>query len=151
MNFKLGVPCALLPIVLCLWGCQGSQRQDTVVSSVTNPSGTYRATIVVREYFIDGHLDNSPTTYVLLDKNSGKPEYDGGQDFRDSEVVMKPAQCGPLSLRWDDDHTLKILCEKCGIALSAIGQHARGVGAIQVDYEGFPDMSSWEAAPRGGK
>jgi hypothetical protein len=138
----------LVALSLCLWGCQGSQRQDTVISSVSNPSNTYRATILLREYFVDGHLDNSPTTYVLLDRDSGKPTYEAGQDFKDSQVVMKPSQCGPLSLDWKDDNTLKITCEKCGIALSAIGEHARGVGSIQVDYEGFPDMSSWETAPR---
>jgi hypothetical protein len=148
---KLVSVSVLVPLSLCLWGCRGNQRQDTVIASVANPGHTYRATILLREYFVDGHLDNSPTTYVLLDRDAGQVEYDAGQDFKDSQVVMKPAQCGPLSLSWEDDSTLKITCEKCGIALSAIGEHARGVGAIQVQYAGFPDMSSWESAPRGGR
>ncbi len=133
-------------------GCRAGQRQDTVISSATNPSHTYRATVLLREYFVDGHADNSPTTYVLLDKISGDtggPEYDQGQDFKDSQIVMKPKQCGPLSLHWPDDNTLKITCEKCGLAVSALGEHANGVGAIQVQYEEFPAVSSWEGGPQG--
>jgi hypothetical protein len=143
------MPLLLVAISLSLGGCRGGQRQDTVIASVANASHTYRATVLLREYYVEGHVDGSPTTYVLLDRDTGKPEYEPGEEFKESQVVMKPSQCGPLSLQWEDDTSLKVICEKCGLALSAVGQHASGVGTIQVSYEGFPDMSSWEAGPRG--
>jgi hypothetical protein len=130
-----------------LCGCK--DRQDTVIASVVNPSHTYRATVLVRQYYVDGKVDTSPTTYVLLDKDSGKPDYGNGEDFADSQVVMKPSQCGPLDVQWDDDHLLKVICQKCGLALSAVGQHASGAGSVRIEYEGFPEMSSWETAPGG--
>jgi len=142
----------LLPVAagfsLALPGCNRDTRQDTVISSVANPSRTWRATVILRQYYVDGKFDNSPTTYVILDRDSGKPKYDNGTDFKDSQVVMKPSQCGPISVQWADDRTLRVICEKCGIALSAVGEHPSGIGAIRVQYEGFPAMSSWEAAPK---
>ena len=136
-----------MPAFLALCGCRGSDRRDTVVMSVANPSHTYRATILLRQGFVDGNVDTSPTTYVLLDKDSGKPNYPNGEDFKDSEVVMKPLQCGALSLRWTDDHALKVICLNCGISLAAVGEHAGAMGPIRIDYEGFPDRSSWEPGP----
>jgi hypothetical protein len=129
---------------LGLAGCRG-QRQDTVLSWALNPSHTWRATVVQREYFIDGHRDAAPTTYVLLDAGSGAPEYENGQEFTEAEVVMKPSRCGPLRLTWTGDESLEVRCEKCGLALSAAGRHASGVGKIRVEYAGFPERSSWEA------
>jgi hypothetical protein len=133
---------------LVLPGCKADTRQDTVLTSAVNPSHTYRATVVLRQYYVDGKFDTAPTTYVLVDPDTGRPEYGNGEDFKDAQVVMKPTQCGPLSLKWVDDSTLKIRCEKCGLALSALGEHASGVGAVRVEYEGFPEMSSWETMPR---
>jgi hypothetical protein len=138
----------VLPVSLCLCGCRRSDRQDTVTGSAANASHTYRATVILRQYYVDGKFDTSPTTYVLLDPDSGAPNYSNGVDFKDSQVVMKPSQCGPLTVQWTGDHELKVICEKCGLALSAVGQHASNVGAIRIAYEGFPEMSSWEAAPQ---
>ena len=135
-------------LLLCLpflSGCK--ERQDTVIASVANPSHTYRATVLVRQYYVDGKVDTSPTTYVLLDKDSGKSDYGNGAEFTDSQVVMKPSQCGPLDAQWVDDHLLKVICQRCGLALSAVGQHVSDVGSVQIEYDGFPEMSSWETAP----
>jgi hypothetical protein len=104
--------------------------------------------VILRQYYVDGKFDTSPTTYVLLDRDTGKPEFIKGVDFKDSQVVIKPSQCGPLRVEWVDDRTLQVICEKCGIALSAVGEHPSGVGAVRILYEGFPEMSSWETAPR---
>lgn len=157
MKFKgrvtLAAPIFLMPvltgpILAGLGGCRNNDRQDTVIASAVNPSHTYRATVILRQYFVDGKSDASPTTYVLLDRDTGKPNYANGAEFRDAEIVMKPSQCGPLNVRWEDDRLLKVVCEKCGLALSAVGQHAGGMGAIRIQYEGFPEMSSWESGPR---
>jgi hypothetical protein len=139
---------ALCFAALALSGCRGSQPQDTLISSVSNPDHTYRATIVLREYVTDGQVNTSPTTYVLLERSSGSFDYQPGVEFKDSEVVMKPSQCGPLSVKWTDNSALKITCEKCGIALSAVGPHPQGMGPIKIEYDGFPEMSSWETGPR---
>ncbi len=135
-------------LAICLCACKGSERQDALLASVPNPSHTMRASIIQRQYYVDGKFDTSPTTYVLLDKDTGQPEYGNGEDFKESQIVMKPSQCGPLSLQWTGENTLKITCEKCGLAMSALGEHARGIGRVRIDYEGFPSMSSWETAPR---
>lgn len=97
---------------------------------------------------MDGQVNTSPTTYVLLDRNSGSFDYQPGMEFKDSQVVIKPSQCGPLSVKWIDNSALRITCEKCGLALSAVGPHPQGMGAIKIEYDGFPEMSSWETAPR---
>ena len=136
-----------LPLPLALGGCRGSDWHDTLVASAANPSHTYRATILLRQYFVDGKVDTSPTTYVLLDKDSARPDYSSRREFKDSQVVMKPSQCGALDIRWADDHLLKVVCEKCGIALSEVGKHANGIGPIRIEYEGFPVLSSWESGP----
>lgn len=129
---------------LVLPGCRG-QRQDTVLTWAESPSHTWRAAVVQREYFIDGHPDDAPTTYVLLDAADGPPNYENGQSFKESQVVMKPSRCGPLSLQWTSDTALQVTCEKCGLALAEAGRHATGMGAIRVDYVDFPERSSWEA------
>jgi len=98
----------------------------------------------MRQGFVDGKVTTSPTTYVLLDKDSGKPNYPNGVDFTDSQVVMKPEQCGPLQLSWVDDHLLKVNCQNCGLALTAVGRHADTLGPIHIQYDGFPPRSSWE-------
>jgi hypothetical protein len=139
----------LVSVELCgFCGCKEGQRQDTVLSSAANPSHTYRATVILRQFYSEGKLNNSPTTYVLLDRDSGAPNYLNGMDFRDSQVVMSPTQCGTLSLQWGGDWVLKIRCEQCGLALSGAGPHAQGMGAIRIEYEGFPETSSWEAGSR---
>ncbi len=132
-----------------LAGCKDNQRQDTVIASVANPSHKYRSSIILRQYYVDGKFDTSPTTYVLLDKDAGSAMYENGMEFTDSQVIIKPTQCGPLSLKWTDENALRITCEKCGLALSAVGPHPRAMNTVRIDYEGFPEMSSWETAPRG--
>jgi hypothetical protein len=134
-------------LTAALAGCHPNTRQDTLIQSLANPSRTLRATVILRQYYVDGKLDTSPTTYVLLDPYTAKPDYDNGTEFKDSQVVIKPSQCGPLSLEWVDDGTLKVICEKCGISLAAVGDHPSGVGSVRIQYEGFPEMSSWETAP----
>jgi hypothetical protein len=141
--------CALLLTFCgCLAGCKEGPRLDTVLTSALNPSHTYRATVLLRQYRMDGKFDDSPTTYVLLDRNDGSETYENGQDFRDSEIVMKPSRCGTIDVAWLDDASLKVMCEHCGLALSAVGPHADGMGAIRIVYEGFPALSSWETAPQ---
>lgn len=135
----------LLAALLC--GCHSNTHVDTLVQSTSNPSHTYRASVIVRQYYVDTKFDTSPTTYVLLDPYTVKPDYGNGADFKDSEIVMKPTQCGPLGLEWTDDSTLKVTCQKCGISLAAVGEHPTGMGPVRVEYEGFPETSSWETAP----
>jgi hypothetical protein len=137
----------LVPATLVLYGCRTTDRRDLIVTFAANPSQTYRATVLLRQRFMDGNVDSSPTTYVLLDRDSGKPNYPNGEEFKDSQVVMKPTHCGALDLRWTDDHALKVICKNCGLALSAVGPHAGEIGPIRIDYEGFPERSSWEPGP----
>lgn len=146
-NGCLNILLFLAVSLFSVWGCKGSDRADTVIASVANPSHTHRATIILRQYFVDGRPDTSPTTYVLLDKDSGKPDFGNGADFKESQIVMKPSQCGPLNLSWRDDQNLEVICQKCGIALSAVGQHASAVDSVRIEYEGFPELSSWETGP----
>jgi hypothetical protein len=129
-------------------GCRSNTHLDTLVQSASNPSHTYRATIILRQYYVDGKFDTSPTTFVILDPYTPKPDYGNGEDFKDSQIVIKPSQCGPLEIEWTDDSTLKVICEKCGISLAAVGEHPSGMGSVRVQYEGFPESSSWETAPR---
>ncbi|MFC5864773.1 hypothetical protein ACFPT7_20865 [Acidicapsa dinghuensis] len=135
---------SMLPLLAILCGCRGHGRQDTVLSTASNLSQTWRATVILRGYFVDGKLDKSPATFVLLDKDSGKPNYENGQDFLDSQTVIKASDCGPLAVQWIDDSTLKVICNRCGLALSAVGQHPSLMGAVRVQYDGFPAVSSWE-------
>jgi hypothetical protein len=137
-----------LPVLFSLAGCKSNTRLDTVTSSVANPSHTLRATVILRQYYVDGKFDTSPTTYVLLDKDTGSAQYSNGAEFPSSQVVLKPSQCGPLDVNWVDDRTLKVICQKCGLALSAVGPHANSQGQIRIEYEGFPDTSSWESGAR---
>lgn len=141
----LAVPAALL-----FPGCRNNDRQDTVVASAANPNRSYRATVILRQRFVDGKADSTPMTYVLLDKDSGKVDYPNGVDFQDSQVVMKPAQCGPVGLEWENDHLLRVICQNCGIALSAVGRHATHLSGVQIEYEDFPETSSWET-PAGSR
>lgn len=142
---------AIVPLLLSacfgLCGCRSHDSQDVLVTSVANASHTYRATILLRQGFVDGNVETSPTTYVLLDRDTGKPGYPNGVEFKDSQVVMKPDRCGALDLLWTDDQALAVICRNCGIALSAVGPHAGAIGPIRIDYEGFPDRSSWEPGP----
>ena len=145
-------PCIVMLSLLAvlsfgLSGCRGNDYQDTLVASVANPSHTYRATILLRQGVTDGSVDTTPTTYVLVDKDTGKPRYSSHVEFKDSQIAMKATQCGALQVRWTNDLALTVTCQNCGLALSAATQHAAGVGAIRVEYEGFPERSSWEPGP----
>jgi len=137
---------------MLLPGCRDTTRHDLLLTSVANATHTLRATIIQRQYFIEGRADTGPTTYVLLDEDQGKPEYENGQEFKPSQIVIEAAQCGPLSVSWDSERALRIRCEKCGLALSALGSHPSVMGlnngSVRVVYDGFPEMSSWETAPR---
>ena len=146
MKLCTGLVIAPLLLAACFvfCGCRPQDRRDVLVTSVANPSHTYRATILLRQGFVDGNVGTSPTTYVLLDEDSGKPDYPNGVEFRDSQVVMKPDRCGALELRWTEDHALSVICRNCGLALSAVGPHAGAIGPIRIEYEGFPERSSWE-------
>ena len=131
---------------LCLVGCR-AQTQDTLLSWAENPSHRWRAVVVQREYFMDGHRDGAPAMYVLLEQADGAPKYENGQEFEKSEVVMKPLRCGPLSVHWTGDLALEVECERCGLALAEAGPHAGTMGPVRVEYSGFPEQSSWETAP----
>lgn len=137
----------VLPLAAVLSGCRDHGRQDTVLSAESNFSQTWRATVILRQHFIDGKLDKSPTTFVLLDKGAAAHKYKNGQDFREAEVVIKANDCGPLAVQWVDDSTLKVVCNQCGLSLSAVGEHPSAMGPIRVVYDGFPPVSSWEGGP----
>jgi hypothetical protein len=139
-------PLLLFTVCLALFvsSCRNNETQDTIIASVSNPSHSYRATVILRQHFVEGNADATPTTYVLLDRDTGKVDYPNGMEFKDSQVVMNPVQCGPLGLAWSNDHLLKVICQKCGLALSAAGQHADRWNSIRIEYDGFPETSSWE-------
>ena len=136
----------VLSMAFGLCGCRGKSHQDTLVASVANPSRTYWATILLRQGVTDGSVDTTPTTYVLVDKSTGKPHYSSYAEFKESQIAMKATQCGALEVQWMSDLALTVICQNCGLALPA-AQHATGVVAIRVDYEGFPERSSWEPGP----
>jgi hypothetical protein len=139
---------ATVSLALLLCGCKADTRRDTVLQSVANLSHTQRATVILRQYWVDGRFDTAPTTYVLLDADQGKAQYENGEDFPESKVVIKPSRCGPLTVAWVDETTLKVTCEQCGLALSAVGGYVSGMGQTRIVYAGFPEVSSWEGAPR---
>jgi hypothetical protein len=144
---KLQFLLSLLVLIasVMLNGCKNGKTRDTVMSSVSNPTHSFRATVLRRQYLLDnGMEDASPTTYVLLERDAGPPSYAYGQDFKGSDVVMRPSQCGPLRLMWIDDQTLQIICDKCDLALHSLGNHADKIGPIRIVYEGFPTKSFWE-------
>ena len=138
-----------LALAICvLTGCRGLDSRDILMESVSNVSHTRRATVIVRQFVIDGRVDdNPPVTYVLLGDDQGEPHYPAGVDFPEDEVVMKPVHCGRLSLEWNGDDNLLIVCERCGLSMSAIGHHATQMGITNIEYVGFPDSSSWETPP----
>ena len=103
--------------------------------------------MVQRQYFMDGRQDKAPTMYVLLERADGPPDYENGQDFERSEVVMKPERCGPLTVEWTGDLALRVKCDQCGLALAEAGRHAGTMGPVRVEYSGFPERSSWEGSP----
>ena len=140
---------ASLTIALCVvTGCRGLDSRDILMESVTNVSHTRRASVIVRQFVIDGRVDdNPPVTYVLLSDDHGEPRYPAGVDFPEDEVVMKPVHCGRLSLEWNGDDNLMIVCERCGLSMSAIGHHAMQMGITKIEYVGFPEASSWETPP----
>lgn len=135
-------------VLIVLSGCRGVESRDALLSTVSSPSHTRRATIIQRQYVIDGKVENSPATYVLVSDDTGEPSYPSGVDFPAAEVVMKPAHCGPLKLTWNGDDDLVIVCDRCGLALAAAGEHVNQIGKTKIEYEGFPDSSSWETAPQ---
>jgi hypothetical protein len=134
----------LLCVAFTMPGCKGGERRDTVLSSLASPSRKYRATIVQRQFYVDGKTDSGPTTFVLVGANEGSAKYGNGEDINESEVAMKPTQCGPLSLEWVNDQLLRVRCEQCGLSLASAGPHASSIGAVRIEYDGFPEVSSWE-------
>jgi hypothetical protein len=138
-----------LAIVLsAMSSCRSLDSRDILMESVANASHTRRATVIVRQFVIDGRVDdNPPVTYVLLGDDQGEPHFPAGEDFPADQVVTKPTHCGRLSLEWNGDDNLQVVCERCGLSISALGQHADQVGLTKIEYVGFPDSSSWETAP----
>jgi hypothetical protein len=129
-------------VLISLTGCKYGKTRDTILSSVPNSTHTYRATVLRREYLLDnGMTDASPTTYVLLDADKGPPTYAPNQRFNAANVVMRPSLCGPLRLEWMSDLVLRIICDKCGLALP---RHLDKVGSVSIVYEGFPDTSFYQ-------
>jgi len=146
MSRFAGVLCAMFVVVL-LSGCRGLESHDVLLQTVANASHTRRATMIQRQYVIDGRVENSPpVTYVLLSDDHGDPSYPSGVDFPADQVVMKPTHCGRLTLEWNGDQDLMIVCESCGLSMAAVGQHADQLGMTKIEYEGFPESSSWETA-----
>jgi hypothetical protein len=141
---------ALIFALVAFSGCRGLESRDALLSTAENPSHTRRATVIQRQYVIDGRVENSPTTYVLVSEDRGRPDYPSGVEFPSAEVAMSPLHCGPLTLSWKGDDDLVILCDRCGLSLSAAGQHVDQIGRTRIEYEGFPESSSWETAPPAG-
>jgi hypothetical protein len=144
-NLKSRLSLLVLIASMMLSGCKHGKTRDTVLASVSNPSHSFRGTVLRRQYLLDnGMEDASATTFVLLEKDGGPPSYAYDQDSKGGHVVMRPSQCGPLRLMWIDDRTLQIICDKCGLALHSLGNHADKIGPVQIVYEGFPTKSFWE-------
>jgi hypothetical protein len=108
---------SFLVVSASLLGCRYGHRNDVILSSESNPSHSLRATVVRRQYLLDnGMEDASATTYLLVDKDGGWPTYKNGQDFVQKTIVMRPSQCGPLKTIWINDHSLKVICVRCGLS-----------------------------------
>jgi hypothetical protein len=130
--------------LILLAACRRAERHDEIETSLVNPSGTHRASVVKRKFTDHGMVAASDVTFVLVDKSSGPPNYANGQDFDNDIVAMSPSQCGSLQLVWVSNRLLKIKCADCGLALNAVGRHVDRIGNVQIVYEGFPDHSFWE-------
>ena len=44
-------------VAIALLGCHSDTRKDTLIQTTSNPSHTYRASVVIRQYYVDGKFD----------------------------------------------------------------------------------------------
>ena len=134
----LGFAAILVSTALAIAVYKGNRSSDTVGFSKDNPGQSYRATLLRRRSWSRGNANVGATTlFVLLNKeNARRPSSDSPGSWA-TVVVMKAPVSFDVILYWEDDKTLKIICQHCNVAYSELNRHLTRVGSVKVMYEGF--------------
>ena len=129
--------CLLLMVLL---GCKTAPMTNTVVSRADNPNGQSSALLVERYYH--AALNANQFYLLIVPKDHDLTKALNDTDIADSSALVA-TKARRVALRWDNNGTLFVICNSCGIEAIDVSKKLDHLGSTKIVYQGFPEHTAY--------
>jgi hypothetical protein len=120
-----------------LVGCKPAPTTNTVVAQAQSPNGKWTAVLVDR--FYKAALISDEFFLIVIPESQNPTEAMNARRIGNSSPFVATS-ANKVQLRWQDDATLLVICDSCGLEAIDIEKRLNNVGSIKIIYQGVPDQ-----------
>jgi hypothetical protein len=127
-------------LLVILIGCEPAPATNTIVASVQSPDKRVSALLVDRSFeaarISDGFF------LIVIPASHNVTDAINANDINETAVLIATG-AGTVQLRWQDDNTLLVVCDSCGIKPVDISKKLDHIGTTRIVYRGFPAHTAY--------
>jgi hypothetical protein len=124
-----------LVLLAIVFGCRPFAVTNTVVSKATSPNAKVVAILVDRRYHNARSSDEF--SLILVQGTQSANSAIAARHIGESAALVA-TYASKLQLSWENDSTLRVVCNSCGLRPIDIEKKLTHLNAINIRYEGFP-------------
>jgi hypothetical protein len=127
--------------VLVMTSCGPASTANAVVTKALSPDGEYVALLIDRYYHAARVADEFFLVIVPNTRN-----IDGAITARNlgKSAALVATRAGSVELRWQDNRTLLVVCNSCGLEAIDISKKLDHIGRVKIIYQGFPEHTAYD-------
>ena len=133
-----GTSCLVLAAVLL--GCTTAPMTNTIVRQADSPNGPTSALLVERYYH--AALSSNEFFLLVLPRQQDTEKAVNDKNIGDLSALVATSAT-KIQLRWQNNDTLLVVCEACGLEAIDISKKLDHVRSIKVIYQGFPEHTAY--------
>lgn len=129
------IRCTWLIVLAALVGCKPAPMTNTIVTEARSPDGGLDAVLVER--YLHAALSSNGFFLIIIPAEQRQTEAINARNIGEWSALIA-TRAGRVQLRWQDNSTLLVLCESCGLQAIDISKKLDHVGSTKIIYQGFP-------------
>lgn len=124
-----------LVLLAVVFGCRPFAVTNTVVSKAISPDGKVAAILLDRRYH---NARSSDEFFLILVQGTQSANSAIAARHIGESAAFVATYASKLQLSWENDSTLRVVCDSCGLESIDIEKKLTHLNAINIRYEGFP-------------
>jgi len=137
---SLCLGCSCLVALATLMSCKSAPMKNTVVVRSESPDGKSSA-ILVDRYYQAARVSDEFFLIVVPSGQDADAAINVRQIGESSALVATLAN--KVQLRWQDNSTLLVVCDSCGLQAIDISKKLDHIGNTKIVYQGFPEHTAY--------
>jgi hypothetical protein len=122
-----------------LVGCKPAPMTNTVIAEARSPDGTVDAVLVER--YVHAALSSNGFFVMMIPGGQSPTGAINARNIGDSSALVA-TRADKVQLRWQDNSTLLVICDSCGLQAIDISKKLDHIGNTKIVYQGFPEHTA---------